>query len=102
LAESGGVAGSAVSLRASLSANPLCSQEQLKSVPLLVQNNILAACFECHQPRAVFFFFNNFNFAKLAKVLLKMKLFTANQNTFPSFSESEFQSILLHYFSLCR
>jgi len=84
------VAGSAVS-RAFC--QPLCSQEQLVCVPLLVQNNVLAACFECHQPRAVFFFFNHLNFAKLAKVLLKMKLFTANQNTFPGFSQSKFQSI---------
>ncbi len=54
-------------------------------VPLLVQNNILAACFECHQPRAVFFFFNNFNFAKPAKVFLKMKTFYSKPKDFPKF-----------------
>jgi len=79
---------------------PLCSQERLVC-PLLVQNNILAACFECQQPRAVFLFSSNFNFAKLARILLKMKLFTANQNTFPGFSESVFQSIHVYAFKVC-
>jgi hypothetical protein len=40
-------------------------------VPLLVQNNTLAACFEC--PNGMYFssFLNNFNFAKVAKFLAK-------------------------------
>jgi hypothetical protein len=40
-------------------------------VPLLVQNNTLAACFEC--PNGMYFssFLNNFNFAKVANFLAK-------------------------------
>jgi hypothetical protein len=100
LAESGGVAGSAVSLRAGLFANlfarksNLCAPTSTKQhIGLLVLNATNQGRFSS--------FFNNFNFAKLAKVLLKMKLFTANQNTFPSFSESEFQSIHVYAFKVC-
>jgi hypothetical protein len=40
-------------------------------VPLLVQNNTVAACFEC--PNRMYFssFLNNFNFAKVANFLAK-------------------------------
>jgi hypothetical protein len=61
------VADSAVSLQAALSVNLFAHKSSLCA--LLVQNNRVAACFEC--PNGMYFssFLNNFNFAKVAHFL---------------------------------
>jgi hypothetical protein len=79
---------------------PLFSQEQLVC-PYKYKTTYWLLVLNATNQGRFSSFFNNFNFAKLAKDLLKMKLFTANQNTFLSFSQSEFQSIHVYAFKVC-